>query len=482
MKPPRSRLTRPACHLLLQITGLLLPRRERTEWLAEWKAELHYAFARELSNREYFEFCLGALPDALWLKRRPLRPVPILESPRRCLALLATFATVCVTISLLVPATRHKIFPAAYHVPRNLVVVSTVSAVTGSDVEVAASQYLAWNDHPHPALSQTAFYLPTVDQVHLGTRSQSWSVGRATAAFPALLHIHISKARLQTCRRSGIVPLVLSHETWVHQFASNPAIVGRTLIFRGWKARIVAIAPQAASFLPMQMDAWTIETSKSLHKLSITHFDYGFMLARTSSSFPAAPYIALTSQNGVTSRLFPVPLSSFAAYRVHQPIIRFFLFLLLTCLVLPGILFVSQRTGLVPERLSLRLRTRSGLFLLAKLALLLPTLFCGPVLLAHWLPSSGFTDFLMPVAAWVFSVFWAIDDQRQRCPHCLRKLSSPARVGDASHTFLSFSGIELLCSEGHGLLHIPDYPTSWFRTHRWLPLDASWRGLFPSGM
>lgn len=478
MSPRSARLTRPTCYLLLQVTGLLLPRRERAEWLAEWSGELHYAFGLELGDPEYFAFCLGAVPDALWIRHRLLRPVPRLESPRRCLAMLAAIAIGLTLLALLMPKTRREIFPPAYHCPRNLVIVSPVSAATGSEGQVAASQYLAWNAHAHPALTQTAFYSLTDDQIEIGNHTQSWSIGRTTARFPALLHIPVAKYVIEACRRAGLVPMVLDHDTWVHDFASNPAAVGRTLRFHGWKARIVAIAPKSASYLPTQMDAWTIESAKSLDHLSTKRFDYGFMLARIPSSSPTLPYTTLTGKNGIQARLFLVPLSNFAAYDRHKPVIRFFLLLLLTCLVLPSVLFVSQRTGLIPERLSLRLRTRSGLFLLSKFSLLLPALFCGTVLLFHWLPQSIVTDGFIPLGAWVFSAFWALDDQRQRCPCCLRKLSLPARVGDRSHTFLSFSGIELLCSEGHGLLHIPDYPTSWFRTQRWLPLDSSWRSLF----
>jgi hypothetical protein len=31
------------------------------------------------------------------------------------------------------------------------------------------------------------------------------------------------------------------------------------------------------------------------------------------------------------------------------------------------------------------------------------------------------------------------------------------------------------------LLHVPDIPTSWFSSQRWLYLDPSWSALFPVG-
>ena len=43
---------------------------------------------------------------------------------------------------------------------------------------------------------------------------------------------------------------------------------------------------------------------------------------------------------------------------------------------------------------------------------------------------------------------------------------------------LAWHGTELICAGGHGLLHVPELPTSWFATQRWLYLDTSWNSLF----
>jgi hypothetical protein len=78
----------------------------------------------------------------------------------------------------------------------------------------------------------------------------------------------------------------------------------------------------------------------------------------------------------------------------------------------------------------------------------------------------------------VFACRWAFNDQRRRCPVCLRLLTSPVWVGDRSRYFLEWNCTELLCPRGHGLLYVPESPTSWFATQRWLSLDPSWGGLF----
>jgi hypothetical protein len=68
---------------------------------------------------------------------------------------------------------------------------------------------------------------------------------------------------------------------------------------------------------------------------------------------------------------------------------------------------------------------------------------------------------------------WAIGDQEQRCKHCLRSLTTPARVGRPSHNLLEWNGTERSCKHGHGLLSIPEMETSWCRSSRWINLDAS---------
>jgi hypothetical protein len=78
----------------------------------------------------------------------------------------------------------------------------------------------------------------------------------------------------------------------------------------------------------------------------------------------------------------------------------------------------------------------------------------------------------------LFGLRWVLRDQRQRCPVCLRRLTHPAHVGEASRSFLAWNGTELICAGGHGLLHIPEIQTSWFSTQRWLYLDPSWDVLF----
>jgi len=82
------------------------------------------------------------------------------------------------------------------------------------------------------------------------------------------------------------------------------------------------------------------------------------------------------------------------------------------------------------------------------------------------------------LVGYILALRWALADQRQRCPVCLRLLGNPARIGCLAQTFLEWHGTEFVCVKGHGLLHVLEMPTSSYNTQRWIYLDPSWSGLF----
>jgi hypothetical protein len=136
------------------------------------------------------------------------------------------------------------------------------------------------------------------------------------------------------------------------------------------------------------------------------------------------------------------------------------------------------------RKLSWSTRLRRWSFLGVKLALLLPIVYLMSLDLAYMRTtldtlSSEYIQLVSSFSICLFGLRWTLRDQRQRCPVCLGKLTHPARVGQPSRNFLAWNGTELICVGGHGLLHVPEIPTSWFSTQRWMYLDPSWEILFP---
>jgi hypothetical protein len=148
--------------------------------------------------------------------------------------------------------------------------------------------------------------------------------------------------------------------------------------------------------------------------------------------------------------------------------------LLLSALALPVIrLAMGPHASRYP--LPWRSRLRRGIFLALKIALIQPMMLGGFVAVCA-MPIAN-----MPFSVcWILAIRWALIDQRDRCPVCLRLLTTPVRIGSASQTFLEWYGAESTCSRGHGLLHTWEMPASYSGKPEWLALDDSWKSLFCS--
>jgi hypothetical protein len=110
--------------------------------------------------------------------------------------------------------------------------------------------------------------------------------------------------------------------------------------------------------------------------------------------------------------------------------------------------------------------TRWNLFFAAKVLLTLLVGFLVSAVITisarkvigHW---ADFVELMTTALVVILSLRWALLNQELRCQHCLRMLSQPTRVGPPSHNFLEWNGTELICSAGHGLLHVTELQGSW---------------------
>jgi hypothetical protein len=124
-------------------------------------------------------------------------------------------------------------------------------------------------------------------------------------------------------------------------------------------------------------------------------------------------------------------------------------------------------------------RLRRGIFLLLKRALVQPVMLCGFAAMIRIGPAAALPTQLANYALWFLTLRWALSDQRNRCPVCLRLLTEPVRMGAPSQTFLEWYGSESACSRGHGLLQTSEMPAGYSAAPEWHRLDDSWSGLFP---
>jgi hypothetical protein len=437
---------------ILRCAGWMVPEDQRKEWLAEWGGEA--AYVRHTRGRgRSAAFCLGAFPDALWLRRNqaPARAIFSLDSPVRCVVLLAILAAASVSFVAWNARERASMGPSIYRDAEKLAMISHYRSRAPQFAEIPVEEYRLSAKQKHAGVEDVAFY--AIRAVWIGRNRFVFGV-----ASPNLYEV----LGTQTPPHG----LALSKGAWRRHFKSDPHLVGSTIEVAGVRAEVTSIIADGPWQLPGFVDAWLLDESR-LEALPPEAM--GFMVARLQKGAPWPDFrwrMSTPNERETFDTLGAAPVPH------ENPIIP------IITIFAGAILLLSATTSLSlgdypTSRFSPpRAWVRRWLFLSVKMALLLPILVCGLFGLATMFPPS-LQGWLLYV---ILALRWALDDQRRRCPVCLRYLSHPVRIGEASHTFLAWYGTELVCTRGHGLLHVPEIRTSCYAEQRWLYLDPSWSG------
>jgi hypothetical protein len=438
---------------ILWSAGRLVPLEQRADWLAEWRSELWHL--RRRGGREALSFCVGAIPDAFWIRRNvpaaSTRKTLRLESPVRCILFLAVLAAASVLLALRLPSVRDAMLPPPYPDAKNLVLISPARHYGEKTPGITLEEYRTLTEGLQGQFSDVAFYRPVrIAGVRLAVASRNLF---------ELLSIPIT---------SPVPALVLSRAAWHRYYAGDSRITGRIVPIAGRRVPVAAVIPDDSWRLPARVEAWLIEDEPGLAALPPS--SKGFVVGRLS---PAAPLRA----NWRWELPVPNPHGSPRRYEFESLARRQF--------VLPNLLILGIALLLLPLATSLWLgdyppgtfRLRRWIFLGVKVGLLLPIVLCGTMDLGSIIAIGEVQPHGLLVG-YILAFRWALTDQRQRCPVCLRLLSNPTRIGWASQIFLEWYGTEFMCRKGHGLLHVPEIPSSCNAVQQWLALDASWSSLF----
>ena len=493
MKPSPAVLLHPLCLGLLRCASQLVPGKERDEWWREWRAELWHV-RRSCTPRngvswsgelQVAAFCFGAFQDALSLRQQAApRRVPLattMGSPNQCLAFLACLVAIGYGIASFLPGVSATMHPPQYRDAHHLMLIQDSRYVEREVPAVSANQFLAWQSRKQDLFDSLAFYQLKRESVSGLPHTQvALGVAHASSNLLDLLGLPVRFAQENRAADPGVAKLVLSDAMWRRDFRSDPNIQGRTVRVGSRRAVIAGVAVQGMWNLPGKVDAWLLEPDSASYSA-----DAGFVVAHLKPSCEHAGWdeswhMSAPKLGSDVDDWLCVSLAK--RTRGSWDIFLFTVFL--ACLALPAT--TSLPLGEYPRSsrtLSWGTRLRRWSFLGGKIALLLPIVYFVSLDLAHM--HVGITpvrsQYIQIVASFSITLFglrWTLRDQRQRCPMCLGKLTHPARVGEPSRNFLTWNGTELICAGGHGLLHIPELPTSWFSTQRWLYLDPSWEGLF----
>jgi hypothetical protein len=483
---------------LLRSAGLLVPAAQREEWGREWRGELWHVrkACAPLSapswqgEREVCAFCLGAFQDAICLRRaslRSMRPFSAMDgSARQCVLFLAAVLVSSYAIALLLPGVRAERSLWPRKATQDLVVIEESAASDDAHPTISFRQFTAWTARRQKYFDGFAFYRitrETVDTESLSNKERgrtTWTVARASANLFPLMGLPVRFGYSGIATSEGFPEIVLGEARWKRQFGANPHIAGTMVHFGTRMFRVAGVIPDGSLALPGAVDAWLLEPAAAFEEGTA-----GFVIAHLTALGKAEMW---ASRVHITENMPGVADEDLLGVSLEEwgptPSTLYLFALILALLALPAITTVSLGESSVnPQKTSWSTRLNRWSFFGVKIALILPVVYFVSLDLAYGFTTLGreraaYVQLVSTFAMSLFGLRWALKDQRQRCPVCLRRVTHPAHVGQASRTFLDWNGTEMICMGGHTLLHVPSLPTSWFGGQRWLYLDTSWNFLF----
>ena len=478
----------PAMHRSLQCgilgaASLLVPEAGRAEWMREWHAELwHARESGAADERELSRVCLGSFKDALCLRRiarKERAPAHQFRgSAAQCLMALTAVLAVSYGISIVLPGVCAESHPSRYRVNPGLIMIKNGSPIDDSVATVAVEKYRIWKASRQRFFDGFAFYRMKRDRVMVSTNgAEGWNVAHASLNLFWMLGLPVRFMATEGEAEGETPGVVLSDETWKRNFGGNAQIAGSVVRIGGHEVRVIGVAAEGGWRLPGQVDAWLLEPDAE-------NTGIGYVIAhltRLGKQEMSSDQMSIGSDSDdPTEQLSAVMFND----RTMGPWPLFVMAVMLAFLALPAITSVSLgEYNFSEHRPSWKSTVRRWSFLLAKIVLLLPVVYFVSLDVSYWNTvsysvSAQYVQLISSFSMCLFGLRWALLDQRQRCPVCLKRVTNPASVGLAGRTFLAWNGTEMICTSGHTLLHVPGLPTSWFETQRWMYLDTSWKFLF----
>jgi hypothetical protein len=454
---------------LIHFASLLVPARLRGEWSREWLAELHFLNSRLMAGQQLVAFARGAFMDAVWHGRNVWDREAFAHQAQSAGFCLASLLAAIVLIGLasgLFAMTRSVLLPLPYRDAAQIATVSQRGMALDSRSTVPARWARLWQSDSQ-SVEDAASYLWRRDTVQLSSgRTKPVVAARVSENFFSLLGTRAAK-NCEGC-------VLLGYDFWQRELRGRPVTPETGVVLGGQRYRIAGVLDQSFWFMSRQIAIWQVDPFSNLAdgrtgvvvrlRSSVTSSEAERDLSATLEKADSNPWDTLVQVS---------PLPS----RVH---------------VVFGSFGLALGLAIVTAMASLRLHLpkwnpRGAVFFFAKTGLMLAVVLLAGLEFtrAPFITMLGGSDLITePLSAWLFLLgctgvlLWSVRDQRARCRVCLRRLGLPTRVGCPGCLLLDWAGTELVCVEGHGMLHVPEMVSCWHEPEQWTSLDASWQGLF----
>lgn len=479
------------CNALIRLASQLVPAGQRQDWKQEWNAEIWHRWqflfhAGEWNRREASRLirnCLGSFPDAAWhfasQEAVQSRIRERVRSPWLCLAGLAVSLLLVAAASSGLAATRDLLFSQWNRNSSRLLFIWLHPFVGGGDKGLPPDVVPDWARHSRLLEGIAPF---NVSHAPVSTPHAGTSHPLIIATEPALFEVLRVRPALGTLPfEQGIV---LDHRAWVTLFRADPSVIGSQVALNGRSYRVTGVLPPNFRFLSRQPSVYLVQRGMSDPRVmviarvmpGISEEKLDLELRKIAENFAYYFFNSDLRLGFLQTEMF-TPLRFFGVAVLISISI-----MLMVC----RFRVRNVQVALKPE--NRKAAGRRVLFFLGKTILALAFVFiaglelsrpASSVLLASKDPASG------PFLVWLYILgamgvfFWSLADQRARCRLCLRLLCFPVRIGCPGCLLLDWSGTELACTEGHGVLHVPLLAPSWDEeSQHWISLDESWSGLF----
>jgi hypothetical protein len=484
------------CKFLLRTASLLVPRPQRAEWYQQRYGEtwhwLHFlAESGRLNSHTSIELarhCREAFADAAWHRfdrkktLRAFNEVP--RTARFCLSSILGALVFVLLVTGFAPTIRSGFKRLPFPEPDRLAYLSLRGSFTKFDEANLFRATSQWSARSKTAEMVAAYSWHPVD-LFFPQRVHAISA-RVSPNFFELLGSKADLGRLFSTADEAGCPgcVVITHRLWATQFHSDPKAVGTTISVDGRQGNVIGVLPANFVFTFPEVSVWVLPgwgaiTNNFADRTgAVLRMRSGVSLAEASHEMERIAKADAYNQTQV---------ESFVS-RAHRGARMYLFFAAISLLC--GVALGSKRLGRARTqklKLSFRQTSRWWGFFLLKTLLLFALCFLGSLELmgkASIMLTGAVHPFVGAFSTWLFLVTamvalsWSLHDQGRRCRFCLRRLSNEASVGTPGYLLLDWWGTELVCSDGHGILHVPEMKSSWQEFDQWVSLDESWKPLF----
>jgi len=494
---PKRPFSLRCCAVMISIAARFVPARQRHDWKQEWLAEIWHRWqflfhAGEWNRGEAVRLirnCLGAFPDAVWhltsqdkiqdgVRER-------LRSPWTCLAALGALLMMLGIASSGFPATRTLFASLGNRASGRLVFIWLHPSAGGGDQGLPSDLAPAWRRQSRLLDSVSGFFTG-----HQLVRSAATKPARLlviTTESTLFETLQVRPALGSLAARDGVV---LTNSAWRSLFHDGRAVIGSAIRIGGESYRVTGVLPASFRFLTRQPAIYLmrpfIAAYPATSVMVVARVKPGVSSDRLDRELTKIAedatyyffkselrYASLNSAIWTPARVFGIALFVSGLF------------------VIAGCKVRLRRLRLAFRSSNRQASIRRASFFAGKAALVLVLIFVAglewsrpesAIVFGSQDPANGPFLMWLYILASMGALTWSLADQRARCRVCLRLLCFPVRIGCPGCLLLDWSGTELLCTEGHGVLHVPDLAPSWDEeSDRWISLDESWQELFAHG-